>query len=78
MEYDLIIRGGTIADGTGNTATGLSGASIDNASEDTTATLNLKILDLTPKPGNVVGSFANWLVAWNNHEFKGGTGTAGV
>lgn len=64
--------------GTGSTATGLSGASIDNSTEANTATLNLKILDLAPVPGNVVGSFANWLVAWNNHQFKGGTGTAGV
>lgn len=64
--------------GTGTTATGMSGASINNVSKATTATLNLKILDLSPREGNVVGSFANWLVAWNNHQFKGGTGTAGV
>lgn len=64
--------------GTGNTATGQSGASINNTTEFTTATLNMKILDLDPYPTNAVGSFANWLVAWNNHEFKGGTGTAGV
>lgn len=64
--------------GTGTTATGRSGASINNTTENTTATLNLKLLDLDPTPGNVVGSYANWLVTWNNHVFKGGTGTAGV
>lgn len=64
--------------GTGNTATGQSATSIDNASEADTNTLNLKLLDLTPVPGNVVGSFANWLVTWNNHLFKGGVGTTGV
>lgn len=62
----------------GSTRTGLSAASIDNATEATTATLNLKILDLTPYPGNVVGSFANWLVCWNNHQLMAGTGTSGV
>ena len=64
--------------GAGNTTTGLSGTTLNNATEATTATLNMKILDLTPVPGNVVGSFANWLCTINNHQFKGGTGTAGV
>lgn len=64
--------------GTGVSATGQSGASINNTTENTTATLNCKILGLDPTPGNVVGSFANWLVAINNHVFKGGTGTDGV
>lgn len=64
--------------GSGNAATGQSTTSINNASEATTATLNLKIMDLSPYPGNAVGNYANWLVSWNNHIFKGGTGTAGV
>lgn len=64
--------------GTGSTATGLSGTTLNNATEATTSTLNLKILDLTPVPGNVVGNFANWICTINNHEFKGGTGTSGV
>ncbi len=62
----------------GTPATGQSRVTINNASEATTATLNMKILDLAPIPGNVVGNFAVWLVTWNNHIFKGGTGTAGV
>lgn len=64
--------------GTGTAATGQSGASINNTTENTTATLNCKILGLDPTPGNRIGSFANWLVSINNHIFKGGTGTAGV
>jgi hypothetical protein len=62
----------------GTTATGQSRVTINNASEATTATLNLKILDIAPIPGNPVGNFAVWLVTWNNHIMKGGTGTAGV
>lgn len=62
--------------GTGSTATGLSGASINNATEAVTSTLNLKIIGLDPYPGNAVGSYANWLVMINNHDFR--TGTSGV
>ena len=64
--------------GAGNSATGQSTSSINNGTENTTPTLNMKILDLTPQPGNVVGAFANWLVTWNNHLFKGGAGTTGI
>ncbi len=64
--------------GTPTAATGNSTSSINNTTENTTSTLNLKILGLDPTPGNAVGSFANWLVCINNHIFKGGTGTAGV
>lgn len=56
----------------GSTATGQSAVSLDNSTEATTATLNLKILQLDPTPGNAVGNFANWLVMINNHLYKGG------
>jgi len=56
----------------GSTATGSSAVSINNASEGTSNTLNCKILQLDPTPGNAVGSFANWLVILNNHLYKGG------
>ncbi len=58
--------------GTGNTATGNSGYSINNTTENTTDTLNCKIIALDPTPGNVVGNFANWLVTLNNHRYKSG------
>lgn len=69
--------------GTGNGAInpeGQSGTTINNATEQTTATLNLKILGLSPfAPGvNPVGNFAVWDVVINNHQLKGGTGTAGT
>lgn len=62
--------------GTGNATTGNSGASLNNATEATTATLDLKILELDPYPGNVVGNFANWLVKISNHRYA--AGVAGV
>lgn len=62
---------------TGVVATGQSAYFIDNASEADTSTLNLKILGLTPVPGNVVGNYANWLVTWNVHVLKS-VGTTGV
>ena len=60
----------------GSTATGTSAVSLNNASEATTDTLNLKILGLDPTPGNAVGNFANWFVTLNNHRYK--TGVTGV
>lgn len=56
----------------GSTATGTSAVSLNNATEADTSTLNLKILQLDPTPGNVVGAFANWLVVINNHLYRGG------
>lgn len=56
----------------GSTSTGSSAVSIDNSTEAVTSTLNCKILQLDPTPGNAVGAFANWLVVLNNHLYKGG------
>ena len=56
----------------GSTSTGSSAVSINNASEADTNTLNCKILQLDPTPGNAVGAFANWHVVFNNHLYKGG------
>lgn len=69
--------------GTGNGSInpeGQSGTTINNATEDVTATLNLKILGLAPfAPSiNPVGNFAVWEVVINNHQLKGGTGTLGT
>lgn len=59
--------------GTPSAATGQSTSSINNATENTTATLNLTIIGLTNRPGNVVGSFANWDVTPNNTYHADGT-----
>ena len=64
--------------GSGTTATGQSTTSINNTTEAVTTTLNLKLMALTPNPTNVIGNFANWLCAWNNHELNGGSGTSGI
>lgn len=57
----------------GSTSTGSSAVSINNATEADTNTLNCKILQLDPTPGNAVGAYANWLVTINNHFYRGGT-----
>lgn len=56
----------------GSAATGQSAVSLNNASEADTSTLNLKIIDLDPTPGNAVGAFANWLVTINSSLYKAG------
>ena len=51
---------------------------IDNSTEDTTATLNLKIMGLAQREDNAFGARAKWIVKINNHQYGQGTGTAGV
>lgn len=72
--------------GAGSTLSGQSGFMADNATEATTATLNLKLIRLTPRPNNVYykvgppeeGRYNNGLFLINNHIYKGGTGTLGI
>lgn len=64
--------------GTGSSTTGLSAMELDNSTENTTATLQLKILGLSPRPDNAIGEHAKWLVKINNHQLGSSTGTAGV
>ena len=64
--------------GSGSTTTGLSAMELNNASENTTATLQLRILGLSPKPDNAIGEHAKWLVKINNHQLGSSTGVAGV
>ncbi len=56
---------------------GVSTTSLNNTTEQTTSTLNLKLLALSNYPGNAVGNYANWFVTWNNHQLRsvGTTGT---
>jgi hypothetical protein len=63
----------------GNTSTGSSGFDVDISTKATTATLPLKLFGVPNDPQNVVGdSFLDVYVTINNHQYKSGTGTAGV
>lgn len=68
------------ANGTVSTTTGLSGATLDlNAGTGGGATATFKLLNWDPAPDNDNTAVNNKaLVMINNHQFKGGTGTAGV
>lgn len=55
-----------------------SGTLLDNATEATTATLNLKIMSLAQREDNAFGTRAKWIVKINNHQYGAHTGTAGV
>ena len=62
-----------------SSANGLSGMQLDTSTKATTATLQLKIIGFVPRVDNEIGSAnAKVLVTINNHQFKGGTGTAGI
>jgi hypothetical protein len=52
-----------------STVTGLSATTIDNSTEATTNTLDLKIVGLANKPNNEVGASAKWIVKINRHQF---------
>lgn len=56
---------------------GVSTTSINNTTEGTASTYNLKIMALSNYPGNAVGNYANWFVTWNAHQLKS-VGTIGT
>lgn len=53
----------------GSTVTALSGVELNNATEATTATLDLHIVGLVPREDNAIGEHAKWLVTLNNHQY---------
>lgn len=65
----------TVANGVGLSPN--SASVITTASIGTVATLNLKLMGLSPSPNNAFGAYARWLVLANLHEL-GGSATVGV
>lgn len=55
--------------GSGSTVTGYSGMELNNATEATGNTLDLKIIGLAPRENNAVGENAKWLVRLNRHQY---------
>lgn len=53
--------------GSASTDTGNSGVELDNSTEATTNTLDLKIVGLVNRPDNAIGENAKWLVRINRH-----------
>lgn len=53
----------------GNAFTGQSGVTIDNTTEATTNTLDLKIAGFVNRADNEIGAAANYLVRINRHQF---------
>lgn len=60
----------------GSTTTGKSGVELNNATEATTNTLDLKIVGLVPREDNEIGEHAKWLVRINRHQY--GNQVAGI
>ena len=64
--------------GSGSTTTGISGVEIDSSSKNTTAALQVKLIDFYDTPSNdATANNSIFVVKINNHELNGGTGTAG-
>lgn len=65
--------------GAGSTVTGTSGMQLDTSTKAVTATLPLKIVEFSQRQDNEPGNAnAKVVVQLNNHQLRGGTGTAGV
>tara|TARA_R100000353_G_scaffold144496_1_gene103520 strand:- start:34 stop:621 length:588 start_codon:yes stop_codon:yes gene_type:complete len=65
--------------GTGSTTTGMSGVEIDSSSKNTTAALQVKLLDFYDVPSNdATANNSVLVVKINNHQLGSHTGTTGV
>jgi hypothetical protein len=56
--------------GAGSTATGLSGTLLNNATEATTNTLDLHLVQPVPREDNAIGYSCKWLVTINRHQYS--------
>ena len=60
--------------GTRTSTLTLSPSYLDNATVNTTPTLNLRIVEAVQRPDNQpFAQYQKWIVSINNHEFSGGT-----
>lgn len=71
LNYDIVATGGS-------TAYKMSRMALKGDSSGTTATLPLKALFISPTPLNAASAESDVVVAINNHQLKGGTGTLGT
>lgn len=66
----------------GSTTTGASGMEIDSDTENTTATLPLRLIEAVQRADNELVTagqeWTRWVVKINNHQLGSSTGTAGV
>lgn len=53
----------------GSTVTGLSGVELNNATEQTTNTLDVHIVGPVQRDDNAIGEHCKWLVTINRHQF---------
>lgn len=56
--------------GSGSTGNGMSGVELNNATEATTNTLDVQIVDFVNRVDNEIGEHAKWLVRINRHQFR--------
>lgn len=68
--------------GSGSTTTGASGMEIDSDTENTTATLPLRLIEAVQRADNELVTagqeWTRWIVRINNHQHGSSTGVAGV
>ena len=68
-----------LVQGSGSTATGISGASLDSSSVATTAALPLKIVNYDRRPDNLLtDTYVDFHVIFNTHQWRTALGIAAV
>jgi hypothetical protein len=73
-----INQNASITAGSPNTTYRRSGMEIDGSTLNTTATLEIKLLEIVPRVDNAFGEHVKCVCKINNHQLGSHTGTAGV
>lgn len=71
LNYDILATAGS-------SAFRMSRMELDASTQNTTATLPLKLLGIEERPNNALGANVDCIVKINNHQLSAGTGAAGV
>ena len=78
MAADLNLNANLVF-GAGSTTTGMSGVEIDSSSKNTTAALQVRLIDFYDTPSNdATANNSTLVVKINNHQLGSHTGTLGV
>jgi len=71
LNYDILATAGS-------TAFDISRQELDSSSQNTTATLQCKLVAKEDRPDNELGAQVDCIVRLNNQNYAGGTGTVGI
>lgn len=71
LNYDILATAGSAA-------FNLSRQELDSSTGNTTATLQVKLIAIDPRPDNALGAQVDCIIRINNQNYAGSTGTVGI